>query len=685
MGEVVKMKEEINRLESTNVDEMKGQLGDVLKERDALTVEVDQQKSLVQSLEEKLSRTTKDLQDIKSYRDETEEESNLKQTQLEFQLHKVTKELDEANGTNKSLLSSKTSLEESLSSLRVEFEESKTSLQNNLVSVEKEVIEYQMKTKIMEEKLANKDKELEAKQQILDYSAKCESDMKEKLSAASLNDGNKDQEIVKLKEQLDSLRQKFESEVQKCQESEERVAKLRDERSELLMKMEKGDGVAALNQQITQENERVIAQRIELQKKLDQLQSDRDSTVGELSSQLQETKAQIARSNEQVTQQAALLEKINLDCSELKSKLAKTEADYKMKSDEIISLEASNAKGLVEHQNEIATLKSTIDSKDHQLDQRNIELEGSRKTMEDLQTRLGASQEEHISQQAALQEKLQGVQSDLRLSSHKVEELTNQVQASKEDNLKHIESSKLNEEKFSQRISDLNSTLESVKNELTSKQTMLLSEEASHKNTLTMLTQIQADFNEEQMKAVEMKSKLEAETSAANQLKIQVQEISLEVETRNSSLIEKDLKVKELELELKKSIADLAREKEAAANLTTETDLHKATVLQKSSKIVELEADMKTLESELEQEKQARKKIVKDHGIKESPFNYQDVGCGRCGGRHKNSSSCPAMQSDRYCYKCGRPGHYAKVCRTKPSSITKKPAGKLSPAQNPAT
>ena len=43
------------------------------------------------------------------------------------------------------------------------------------------------------------------------------------------------------------------------------------------------------------------------------------------------------------------------------------------------------------------------------------------------------------------------------------------------------------------------------------------------------------------------------------------------------------------------------------------------------------------------------------------------------------------MQSDRYCYKCGRPGHYAKVCRTKPSSITKKPAGKLSPAQTPTT
>ena len=51
----------------------------------------------------------------------------------------------------------------------------------------------------MEEKLANRDKELEAKQQILDYSAKCESDMKEKLSAASLNDENKDQEILKLK------------------------------------------------------------------------------------------------------------------------------------------------------------------------------------------------------------------------------------------------------------------------------------------------------------------------------------------------------------------------------------------------------------------------------------------------------------------------------------------------------
>ena len=56
-----------------------------------------------------------------------------------------------------------------------------------------------------------------------------------------------------------------------------------------------------------------------------------------------------------------------------------------MKSDEIISLEASNAKGLVEHQNEIATLKSTIDSKEHQLDQRNIELEGTKKSMENLQ------------------------------------------------------------------------------------------------------------------------------------------------------------------------------------------------------------------------------------------------------------------------------------------------------------
>ena len=80
---------------------------------------------------------------------------------------------------------------------------------------------------------------------------------------------------------------------------------------------------------------------------------------------------------------------------------------------------------------------------------------------------------------------------------------------------------------------------------------------------------MQADFTEEQMKAVEMKSKLEAETTAANQLKIQVQEISLEVETRNSTLIEKDLKVKELELELKKSIADLTREKKLAADLTT--------------------------------------------------------------------------------------------------------------------
>lgn len=54
----------------------------------------------------------------------------------------------------------------------------------------------------MEEKLANKDKELEAKQQILDYSAKSESEMKEKLAAASLTDGNKDQEIVQLKVRL---------------------------------------------------------------------------------------------------------------------------------------------------------------------------------------------------------------------------------------------------------------------------------------------------------------------------------------------------------------------------------------------------------------------------------------------------------------------------------------------------
>ena len=68
-----------------------------------------------------------------------------------------------------------------------------------------------------------------------------------------------------------------------------------------------------------------------------------------------------------------------------------------------------------------------------------------------MQTRLGESHEEHISQQAVLQEKLQGVQSDLRLSSHKVEELTNQLQTSKEDNLKQIESSKLNEEKYTQR------------------------------------------------------------------------------------------------------------------------------------------------------------------------------------------------------------------------------------------
>ena len=44
---------------------MKGQLDDVLKDRDALFEEVNQHKNLVQSLEEKLSRTTKDLQDFK--------------------------------------------------------------------------------------------------------------------------------------------------------------------------------------------------------------------------------------------------------------------------------------------------------------------------------------------------------------------------------------------------------------------------------------------------------------------------------------------------------------------------------------------------------------------------------------------------------------------------------------------
>lgn len=40
---------------------------------------------------------------IRSIRDETEEESNLKQTQLEYRLHQTAKELEEANDANKTV------------------------------------------------------------------------------------------------------------------------------------------------------------------------------------------------------------------------------------------------------------------------------------------------------------------------------------------------------------------------------------------------------------------------------------------------------------------------------------------------------------------------------------------------------------------------------------------------------
>ena len=55
---------------------------------------------------------------------------------------------------------------------------------------------------MLEEKLSNKDKEMTAKQQVLDFSAKSESEIKEKLASLSVSEENKNQEIQRLKVRL---------------------------------------------------------------------------------------------------------------------------------------------------------------------------------------------------------------------------------------------------------------------------------------------------------------------------------------------------------------------------------------------------------------------------------------------------------------------------------------------------
>nr|XP_018667370.1 zinc finger protein ZF2 isoform X4 [Ciona intestinalis] len=457
----------------TELTEMNARYESLICECDDLKSQINKSHEQCEDWRIKNETLALEFNQFKLVNKQLELESSGAKQQIEIQLSQINGKLEAVEAENKQLNEDKRKMDEDLQVMRASHQDERKLIEAKLLDAEKLVLQLKLQTTRFEEESSQRSRVIETSEQKLTFVQSACDELKEKIHGLETELALGNHEIASLKDQLTSSASKLENETQRREDAIGEVTKLRDERNNLITKIEVGDGEAAAHSQLQEENNKLRKQKEEAEEKVREVESEKEESLRTLSSKINDSQSIIVTLQNKVLELDDDLTKQRTLKEEAEEENLKIESELKEKTDTLLNVQATSISHQAEASNEINNLRRNLEEEINEKKSNSEKLKSTELQLSNVQSQISEMREKHRKESSQLKEELHLSSAATQEARVEVESLREKVKIMKETNQRESEKRKEEmrnlEAENEQKITAMQVTIDSVGGEIQTK------------------------------------------------------------------------------------------------------------------------------------------------------------------------------------------------------------------------